>query len=127
MYWFLLFGGIAIVCFLAAWLVDKYTYSDSASFYAFFGVLAVLIEIVLAISLINKNARFDAFIADYENTVALVETYKGNDYGNMNALSQKIIEINEHIARHKGLSKYKWSSPWYSEKIGNLEPIKFNR
>ena len=127
MNWFLLFGGIAIVCFLASWLVDKYTYSDSASIYALFGVIAVLIEIVLAISLINKNARFEAFVADYENTVALVETYSGTDYGNMNSMTEKIIEINEEIAEHKELSKSKWSGPWYSEKIGNLEPIKFKR
>lgn len=127
MYWFLLIGGIAIVCFLAAWLVNKYTYSDSAAFYAFLGVLSVLVEIVLVISLINKNARFEAFITDYENTVALVETYRGTDYGNMNSMTEKIIDINKSIAQHKELSKSKWSGLWYSEKIGNLEPIKFNR
>ena len=128
MYWLLLIGSLTIVLFIVAWLIDNYSYDGLLTFcFSTAGAICLIILLILSLSLINRNARFEAFIADYENTVALVETYEGNDYGNMNDLTKKIIEMNCDIAQHKELSKSKWTNLWYSEKIGQLKPIRYKR
>ena len=127
MNWFILFGLLAAFFIITAFIAY---YFDEYSDYPPFGLgAAIICAVILACmggSLININAHFDATIADYENTVALVETYNGSDYGNMPALTEKIIQINTEIARHRELCKSNWSGLWYSEKIGALEPITFN-
>ena len=130
MLWFVLFGVPAAIFIISAIIVfalDDGGYSDYPGFGFGLGGVCLLVCICMGLSLINIDAHFEATIADYENTVALVETYNGADYGNMPALTEKIIEINAEIARHRELSKSNWSGLWYSEKIGALEPITFNK
>lgn len=90
-------------------------------------IVSLIVLVIQAFCLINKEARFDSIIADYENTKALVESYSGNDYGNMQSLTEKVIKINERIADHKAYCHCKWNYIFYSERVGNLEPIVFNK
>lgn len=127
MYWFLLVGGIALFGLILAILAGFKDWDFAGEAGVTFFIAGGFALICMGLSLVNKQARFNATIADYENTAALVETYQGTDYGNMNALTEKIIDINEEIASHKAHSKSKWSSIWFSEEIGNLEPIVYGR
>ena len=93
------------------------------------GLLTVFATIALgtmSISLINIGREFDAFVYRYEYTKQLVVAYEPNDYGNKTALLEDVLDINKKIADHKALAGNKWTGKWYSEKIGNLEPIVFN-
>lgn len=127
MYWFLLVGGITLFGLILAILGLSKDWDFAGEAGMTFIIVGAVALICMGLSLVNKQARFNATIADYENTAALVETYQGTDYGNMNALTEKIISINKEIASHKAHSKSKWSSIWFSKEIGNLEPIVYGR
>ena len=132
MLWFIIFsfltGGFALaglITYIADMKASGYHDNHTSLF-----VIAIIFGLVLffmGVSLINREARFNAVIADYENTVALVDTYTGGDYGNMPALTEKVIHLNTIIARHKTMSPSIWTGPWYSTRIGSLEPITFNK
>ena len=93
---------------------------------ALFAVGAGIALVIMSVSLINIGRKFDAFVNRYEYTKQLVVAYEPNDYGNKTALLEDVLDINKEIADHKALAGNKWTGKWYSEKIGNLEPIVFN-
>ena len=93
---------------------------------AFFAISTGIALVVMSVSLINIGRKFDSFVNRYEYTKQLVVAYEPNDYGNKTALLEDVLEINRKIADHKALAGNKWTGKWYSEKIGNLEPIVFN-
>ena len=111
---------------VAGWLIDKYTYATTWSgVYYFTGGSAALSLIIMLCSLINIDRRFDATVYRYETTVEMVNSYTGQDYGNMGALVEQVVNVNNIIAEHKAHYSSIWVGPWYSERIANLEPIKF--
>jgi hypothetical protein len=57
----------------------------------------------------------------------MVESYDGQDYGNMSSLVEAVVDMNETIATNKAQYDSKWVGLWYSEKIANLEPITFGK
>ena len=124
MNWFLLFGALAIVFFIVGfiWYIHD-DYSEGGLAMGFVGGIFAFILIIMGLSLIDKKSDFQVIINEYYNTKSLVETYSGTDYGNMNELTGKIIAINDKIAKHKAYAASKWMGCWYSEEIGNLEPI----
>ena len=90
--------------------------------------IAVCVTCALAIAcgdFINLKGRFQKTLYEYENTVRMVETYEGQDYGNMTPLVQSVVDINNEIARQKAYIKSPWRNLWMSEEIANLEPITF--
>lgn len=124
--WFLIVGSIFLLGIVIAVVCDHFVYDDMCELCAIFiSCVCFFALIVMGGSLINKEARFDAFVRDYESTKALVENYRGTDYGNMQALTEKVIVVNEYIARHKAFLGNKLSGVWYSEKIASLDPITF--
>lgn len=128
MWTIILLFSFTIICFTATWLVDKYTYADLTAAVLFgVGILNLCALIVTVGLLININKRFDAFVFQYETTVEMVDSYAGKEYGNMSSLVKQVVQINNTIVRHKAHHNSKWVGLWYSERIGNLEPIKFNR
>ena len=90
-------------------------------------ILSSIILLFSIMSLININRKFQRFVIDYNNTTAFVESYNGGEYGNMPELTGKILDINEVIANHKAYCNNFWTGIWYSETIGNLEPITFKK
>lgn len=128
MWTIILLSIFTIICFVATWLINKYTYADSIPAFLFgVGILNLCALVVAAGLLININKRFDAFVFQYETTVEMVDSYAGKDYGNMSSLVEQVVQINNTIATHKAHHNSKWVGLWYSERIGNLEPIRFNR
>lgn len=122
----ILFSILAVVGFVAGWLIDKYTYADGWAFFSFsVGVLSTMALVVVLCLLINIDRRFDASVYKYETTVEMVNSYTGQDYGNMGALVEQVVRVNNNIANHKAHHNSKWVGLWYSERIAKLEPIKF--
>lgn len=117
---------LTVVGFVAGWLIDKYTYSDGWSFVSYtIGVISGIALITSLCLLINIDRRFDAAVYKYETTVEMVNSYTGQDYGNMGALVEQVVSVNNNIAEHKAHYNSKWTGLWYSERVANLEPIKF--
>lgn len=117
--------GIGII---AAILLSKYTYADGwACFCALFGVTSIIAVIVLSLTLINLDRRFAATINEYYVITAMVESYDGQDYGNMQSLTEAVVKINSIIAEHKAFYGNKWTGIWYSADIATLEPITFRK
>ena len=124
----ILFSILTIIGLLAGWLIEKYTYAEAWAFVScLISGLSVTALITTLCLLINIDNRFEATINRYETTVQMVESYTGQDYGNMGSLVEQVMTINNIIAIHKAHHKSKWVGLWYSEEIGNLEPIKFDR
>jgi hypothetical protein len=95
----------------------------------FVGVVVVSIStmalIIMLLILPTMKSDFEQYKNEYQTTKMLIDSYKGEEYGNINALTEKIIYVNDKIASHKAGSKNFWINIWYSEEVGNLEPITF--
>ncbi len=123
--WFIIVGALLVVSIIVVIICDHFYVDIFGECFAFIAFLCFLALILMGCSLINKEARFDSFVRDYEATKALVENYRGTDYGNMQALTEKVITMNERISEHKAFVDNKLSGVWYSEKIASLDPITF--
>lgn len=89
------------------------------------GAFSTCALIIAGCNFINLDARFQRTIYDYENTVRMVESYNGQDYGNMVPLVQSVVDINKEIARQKAYINSPWRNLWMSKDIANLKPITF--
>lgn len=117
---------LTVVGFIVGWLIDKYTYADIlATIFSFTGGFSAIALVAVVCLLINIDRRFDAAVYRYETTVEMVNSYTGQDYGNMGSLVEQVVRVNNSIAEHKAHYNSKWTGLWYSERIANLEPIKF--
>lgn len=122
----ILLSVLTVVGFVVGWLIDRYTYSDGWAGVSYFtGGLSAVVLIFMLCLLINIDRRFDASVYRYETTVEMVNSYAGPDYGNMGSLVEQVVHVNNSIAEHKAHYDSKWTGLWYSERIANLEPIKF--
>ena len=122
----ILLSILTVVGLVAGWLIDKYTYADIWSAISYFTAGLSAISLIVALCLlINIDRRFDASVYRYETTVEMVNSYTGQDYGNMGSLVEQVVYMNNKIAEHKAHYNSKWTGLWYSERIANLEPIKF--
>ena len=84
--------------------------------------------IVMLISLAGIKSDFAKFKTDYAFTKALIEDYEaGDDYGNTFNLTDKVLEINETIAKHRTQWDNGWYSVWRDREIGDLEPLTLPR
>ena len=122
----ILLSILTVVGLVAGWLIDRYTYADGWSFTFYtIGVISGISLITALCLLINIDRRFDADVYQYETTVEMVNSYAGQDYGNMGSLVEQVVRVNNSIAEHKAHYNSKWTGLWHSERIANLEPIKF--
>lgn len=122
----ILLSILAVVGLVASKLINKYTYADDWAFISFMtGVISTIALIIVLCLFINIDRRFDATIYRYETTVEMVNSYTGQDYGNMGSLVEQVVRMNNTIAEHKAHYNSKWVGLWHSERIANLEPIKF--
>ena len=117
---------LAVVGIVAGCLIDSKTfYSAWAIISYLIGGVSAITLIIISCLLIGINRRFDTMVYQYETTVEMVNSYTGQDYGNMGALIEQVVNINNGIASHKARYNSVWVGLWYSERIGSLEPIKF--
>ena len=122
----ILLSILAVVGITVGCLIDSKTFYSGWAIVSYFigGVSAIALVIALCL-LIGINRRYDAMIYQYETTVEMMDSYTGQDYGNMGELVGQVVRINNGIASHKARYNSVWVGLWYSERIGNLEPIKF--
>ena len=129
MYTFITLGAAALF-FLIIFIITVIIFDDDVTVVGtvsfVFSIFLWIALICCSISLINKNARFERIIEDYNITKQLVENYVPGVYANSQSIIEKTIELNEIIVNHKTFSKSKWTNLWYSEKVGNLEPLYIN-
>ena len=125
----ILLSILAVVGITVGCLIDKYDYTRTrvglAGFFSINGSLSAIALFIALCFLIGINRRFDAMVYQYETTVEMMNSYTGQDYGNMGELVGQVVRINNDIANHKARYNSVWVGLWYSERIGNLEPIKF--
>lgn len=91
-----------------------------------FGTVALLVFVGCFIAWITNYYVFKTYTHEYEVTKTMVESYKGQDYGNMTALTESVVRINNKIAEHKALSNSILLKGFYSKEVGDLKPITFN-
>ena len=123
MNWFILIGAILLIC-IALIIIGEKTYEEGLAMFGWgVGICTFLAIVIMSFTLINIKANFRATINEYEVLKAQVENYKRGDYGNASEIMSKTLYMNSVIARHKAMADSKWSGPWYSKEIGELEPI----
>ena len=125
--WIIFLSILAVVLAAVGFILDKYTYGDVAEFFEgacwTISITALAFVIVLPFTLINKQADFDKIKYEYENVKRNVEVYDASNYGNAVPVMEDISELNKQIARHKAHANSWWDSAWFSEEVGNLEPL----
>jgi hypothetical protein len=94
--------------------------------YIAIGSTAAIAFLFCLIGWIASYYNFKTYIHEYEVTKTMVESYKGQDYGNMTALTKSVVKINNKIADHKALSNSILLKGFYSKEVGDLKPITFN-
>ena len=115
------------ILFLIITVISLYIYYKKQNeVFAGLGAVAILVFFGLCIGWITSQYNFKTYIHEYEVTKTMVESYKGQDYGNMTALTESVVKINSKIASHKALSSSILLKGFYSKEVGNLEPLTFN-
>ena len=115
-----LFVGIVLVIY------GMREYSDEASILGW--VLTIVCGIVVAIMLICAStlpADFEYIEEKYNNLKAQLEEVDRDDIVTGENLRNQALDMNNQISKHRCYSKNMWVSMWYSERIGNLEPLKW--
>ncbi len=119
---------LALVGFIAGAIIDKYIYDDGWTvLFCAVGSICTIALFICGMSLVNIDRQFEARMNEYEVITTMVESYDGQDYGNMQALTEQVVYMNTIIAKHKAYCGNKWTGIWYSEDIAKLEPIKFGK
>lgn len=92
------------------------------------GGLFLFILILCAISLCNRNNRFENIKEQYTNIKMQVDDYNNLPDSLKNVsfeydLRNNVVEMNNTISKHKVMSKSIWTGPWYSKEVGKLEKL----
>ena len=131
MYTIYLFAIIVAVCAILAIVINVVDRCDDffgiKALFASIAVLVFLGGFITGFTLINIDTRFEAIQNEYEVINQMIDSYDGQDYGNMTALTEAVVSMNDKIAQHKAHYKSKWTGLWYSEDIANLQPIVFSK
>lgn len=85
------------------------------------GIAVVIISIVL----INEENEFAYNKEQYYNLQKQVETLSKDNIVTGENLRNQVLEMNNMISKHKIYSKSSWVGVFYSEEIGNLEPLEW--
>ena len=86
-------------------------------------IISTLVLIIVICVSIGIKSEWDAIKYDYTFTKELVENYERGDYGNIVPLTDKVLTLNKTISKHKAYCHNPWFNVWYSDEIGNLEPL----
>jgi len=125
--WFILLGILIVVCAPAAFILYYRCSSDIcdilSTIFCAVAIISLSFLLVLPFTLVNKNADFKEVLAEYESTKMIIESGPVGNFGNENALMEKVLDLNKDIARHKSHANNWWDGAWFSEEIGNLEPL----
>lgn len=111
----------SVTCIVLGYIYDN-------GFVGFIGFCAISCLIILLLSLININSRFQVEIEEYNNLKAQIEAYNAlpdscKDVSFEFDLRRDVIAMNNKISKHKVISKSGWSNLWNSEEIGSLEKL----
>lgn len=123
----LLVSGVILL--IIGYLVhDRYNFDVLVVICFIVGAFSLIAGITSSLTLINRQARFDYVIERYNNLKAITECYDNDSKDKIEALTlrEDILEMNNLISEHKVKSQSPWVNVWYSEEVGNLEPIKVN-
>lgn len=125
MYW-LIIGIVLFVLGLVLFIIDANSYTaDTEGVGLVLGFIGVFILLMIGLRTAGIKADFAAFKTDYEFTKELIDDYeRGDDYGNTFDITEKVININEKIAKHRSQWNSGWYSLWRSKELGELEPLK---
>ena len=128
MLWFILAFGLILVGFIL-WYTTDDVYNDFADTVGALGVFlsigGVVVLFIVSLASVGVKSDWRTLENDYAFTKELIENYEpGDDYGNVAALTEKVLELNKSISKHRGRHDSPWWNIWYSEEIGNLEPLK---
>ena len=118
--------GILLVVGIALFIISDRNCWDIAEFVGgamtFLSSFALVASLIVLICTPHNISKLEN---DYYNTQVLIESYQGFDYGNAIPLTEHMLYINDKIAKHKTYANTWWVGCYHSEKVGNLEPLKF--
>ena len=89
------------------------------------GIIALCAEVCMLLSTITLSSEFAYTEAQYNNLKKQVEYADQDDIVTDANLRNQVLEMNNTISEHKCYSSNIWIGVWYSERIGNLEPLKW--
>jgi len=91
------------------------------------GALSILCGIVVVIMLFclsTLETDFAYYEDQYNNLKEQVEYVEHDDIVTSENLRNQVLKVNNDISKHKRYSQNILVGMWYSERLGNLEPLK---
>ena len=128
---------IVITSLLLIWLLiilvltiknnDYYFRYEGATIVAsilFIFYLIITVSSIYNYSLIDR--KFEEIKYNYKIKKEVLDYSRGENISSYEriSLTKDLLEINNIIAKHKAYYGNKWNGVFYSEEIGNLEPLK---
>ena len=102
-------------------------YEDWALFTGWVSVvIGGIVVVIMLLCASTLPADFAYLEEKYNNLKTQIETIERDDIVTGENLRNQVLDMNNEISKHKCYSKNMWVSMWYSERIGNLEPLKWN-
>lgn len=124
----IIFSVILISSIIAIILIrksDSY-WSDAFEPAAWIGaIVGGIAVVIISIVLINEENEFAYNKEQYYNLQKQVETLSKDNIVTGENLRNQVLEMNNMISKHKIYSKSSWVGVFYSEEIGNLEPLEW--
>ena len=100
---------------ISDWIIIFYTF-------AIFSILSVIIGLIPLMDIQNK---FNQIVYEYEMQQEVLDnTREHNSSYEVFQITPVIFNTNKTIAKHRAYHNNWWVGIYYSEKVGNLKPIK---
>lgn len=118
--------SIIVIALCALGLLLGYIYDNDVTLFlsGVFLVCGIVALVAILLSLADIESTFRQIENQYDITKEIVSEYVVDEnYGNSDSLTKQVFEINNAIAEHRAKCNSRWFGLWYSEEIGNLEPI----
>ena len=91
-------------------------------------VLTIICGLILVVMLLlttTLSSKFAYIEEEYNNLKNQLEKIDHDDIVTGENLRNQVLEMNNKISMHKCYSQNKWVSMYFSEHIGNLEPLEW--
>lgn len=116
---------LVISSILVIYLSKKDPYSDVVMPFGISAFISLAVLIASLISLIGIQSKFKQIVYEYEMQQEVLDnTREHNSSYEVFQITPAIFNTNKTIAKHRAYHDNWWIGIYYSEKVGNLKPLK---
>ena len=117
---------VAVVVGIILIIYGNKEYEDWAVFTgATLSIIGGIVVVIMLLCASTLPADFAYTEEKYNNLKTQLEKVERDDIVTGENLRNQVLDMNNEISKHKCYSQNMWVSMWYSERIGNLQPLEW--